>query len=376
MTAGPFRLLIVDDEAAQMRALCDTLKLEGFLTEGYSSARQALAELRPGEVDLLLTDLMMPEMDGISLINAARQIDPALGAIVMTGHGTIDTAVQAMQGGALDYILKPFKLNVILPVISRALDVQRLRRENAELRERERQRSEELAAAYHDLESFSYSVSHDLRAPLRSIDGFSQILEDDFAERLGDDGRRIARIIRDGSQKMDQLIVALLEFSRIGRAALDRDLIDMTQLARAAATEARSLYTGPEPLIEIGDLPTALGDATVMRQVWTNLIGNALKYSAKRPQPHVRISGRIENREAIYQIKDNGAGFDMRYAEKLFGVFQRLHSAEDFSGTGVGLAIVQRIVTRHGGRISAQSAPDEGACFEFAIPAAATSRGS
>jgi two-component system sensor histidine kinase/response regulator len=373
MTAGPARLLIVDDEAAQMRALCDTLQLEGYLTEGFSSARQALAELRPGEVDLLLTDLMMPEMDGISLINAARQIDPALGAIVMTGHGTIDTAVQAMQGGALDYILKPFKLNAILPVISRALDVQRLRRENAELRELERRRSEELAAAYQDLESFSYSISHDLRAPLRSIDGFSQILEDDFAERLGDDGRRIARIIRDGSRKMDQLIVALLEFSRIGRTALQREPIDMTQLANAAATEARSLYTGPEPLIEIGDLPTTLGDATVMHQVWTNLIGNALKYSAKRPQPRVRISGRIESHEAIYQVKDNGAGFDMRYAEKLFGVFQRLHSAEDFSGTGVGLAIVQRIVTRHGGRISAQSAPDEGACFEFAIPTSETS---
>jgi two-component system sensor histidine kinase/response regulator len=373
MTAGPARLLIVDDEAAQMRALCDTLQIEGYLTQGFLSARQALAELRPGKVDLLLTDLMMPEMDGISLINAARQIDPELGAIVMTGHGTIDTAVQAMQGGALDYILKPFKLNVILPVISRALDVQRLRRENAELRRREQRRSEELAAAYHDLESFSYSVSHDLRAPLRSIDGFSQILEDDFAERLGDDGRRIVRIIRGGSQKMDQLIVALLEFSRAGRTALHREPIEMTQLAGAAASEARSLYTGPEPLIEIGDLPKVEGDATVMRQVWSNLMGNALKYSAKRSQPHVRVSGRIENHEAIYQVKDNGAGFDMRYADKLFGVFQRLHATEDFPGTGVGLAIVQRIITRHGGRIWAESAPDQGACFEFSIPLSASS---
>jgi light-regulated signal transduction histidine kinase (bacteriophytochrome) len=147
----------------------------------------------------------------------------------------------------------------------------------------------------------------------------------------------------------------------------------MAQLADAAAAEARSVYPGPEPLIEIRDLPSVEGDATVMRQVWSNLIGNALKYSAKRPQPHVMISGRIENRQAIYQVKDNGAGFDMRYADKLFGVFQRLHSAEDFSGTGVGLAIVQRIIARHGGRIWAQSAPDQGACFEFALPMAATS---
>jgi two-component system sensor histidine kinase/response regulator len=369
MTTSPARLLIVDDEGPQLRALCDTLQLEGYVTTGFSSAQQALAQLRPGEVDLLLTDLMMPEMDGISLINAARQIDSALGAIVMTGHGTIDTAVQAMQGGALDYILKPFKLNVILPVISRALDVQRLRHENAELRELERRRSEELAAAYQDLESFSYSISHDLRAPLRHIDSFALILENKFTQVLGEDGLRILRIIRSGSQMMDDLIVSLLEFSRVGRTALHRELIDMTLLAQAAMAETRSLYTGPEPLIEIGELPAVEGDATVMRQVWTNLIGNALKYSAKRARPHIRISGRIENREAIYQVQDNGAGFDMQYADKLFGVFQRLHSVEDFSGTGVGLAIVHRIIRRHSGRIWAQSAPDQGARFEFSLPA-------
>jgi two-component system sensor histidine kinase/response regulator len=369
MITGQPRLLIVDDEAPQLRALCDTLQLEGYVTSGFISAQQALAELRPGEVDLLLTDLMMPEMDGISLINAARQIDPTLGAIVMTGHGTIDTAVQAMQGGALDYILKPFKLNVILPVISRAMDVLRLRRENAELRKLEQLRSEELAAAYRDLESFSYSISHDLRAPLRHIDGFSQILENKFAHALGEDGLRVLRIIRSGSQMMDELIVSLLEFSRVGRAPLARELINMTALAQAATAEARSLYTGPEPLIEINELPQVEGDPTVMRQVWANLIGNALKYSTKRPQPHIRISGRVENREAIYQIEDNGAGFDMQYADKLFGVFQRLHSAEDFPGTGVGLALVHRIIRRHGGRIWAQSAPDQGAHFEFALPA-------
>jgi len=358
----------VDDESAQMRALCDTLSVEGYITRGFTSAQDALAAVRPGEFDLLLTDLMMPEMDGIALINAVRRIDEALGAIVMTGHGTIDTAVQAMQRGALDYILKPFKLNVILPVISRALDVQRLRCENAELQERERRRSEELAAAYQDLESFSYSISHDLRAPLRTIDSFAQMLKEDFADRLGEEGNRLIGVIRTGSQKMDQLIVGLLEFSRTGRQPLDLDRIDMTALADAAATEVQSLYTGPSPVIEIAELPDISGDATVMRQVWCNLIGNALKYSAKRPQPRIRISGRVDNREAIYQVDDNGAGFDMRYADKLFGVFQRLHRTEEFSGTGVGLAIVQRIIARHGGRIWAQGTPDAGACFQFALP--------
>ncbi len=371
MTPTAAKLLIVDDESAQMRALCDTLSVEGYATRGFSSARDALKAIRPGQFDLLLTDLMMPEMDGITLINAAREIDETLGAIVMTGHGTIDTAVQAMQRGALDYILKPFKLNVILPVISRALDVQRLRRENAELQERERRRSEELAAAYQDLESFSYSISHDLRAPLRTIDSFAQILKEDFAEQLGEEGDRLIGVIRTGSQKMDQLIVGLLEFSRIGRQPLDLDRIDMTALADAAAAEVQSLYTGPCPVIEITELPVILGDAIIMRQVWCNLIGNALKYSAKRPQPRIKISGRIEGGEAIYQVDDNGAGFDMRYADKLFGVFQRLHRAEEFNGTGVGLAIVHRIIARHGGRIWAQGTPDAGASFQFALPFAA-----
>ena len=364
------RLLIVDDETAQMRALCDTLGLEGYATQGYASAREALLELRPGAYDLLLTDLMMPEMDGIALIEAARQIDATLGAIVMTGHGTIDTAVQAMQGGALDYILKPFKLNVILPVIARALDVQRLRRENAELQARELRRSEELAAAYQSLESFSYSVSHDLRAPLRTIDSFAQILAEDFGGRLGEEGNRLIETIRGGSKKMDQLIVALLEFSRAGRHPFDMASIDMTSLAQSAAAEALAAHSGPMPRIEIGALPSVAGDVTVLRQVWCNLIGNALKYSSKRDSPQVTVSGRVAGREALFQVKDNGAGFDMRYAGKLFGVFQRLHSAQEFAGTGVGLAIVQRIIQRHGGRIWASGSPGAGACFEFALPLA------
>jgi two-component system, sensor histidine kinase and response regulator len=361
-------LLIVDDEAAQMRALCDTLALEGYTTRGFSSAREALAAVKPGEFDLLLTDLMMPEMDGIALSNAVRERDPSIAVILMTGHGTIDTAVRAMKEGALDYILKPFKLNVILPVIGRALGVQRLRREVAELQERERLRSEELAAAYRDLESFSYSISHDLRAPLRTIDGFAKMLEEDFAESLGEEGRRRLDIIRGGSQKMDRLIVGLLEFSQAGRRPLDLSLIDMTLMANSAAAEVMALYTGPAPKIDIGDLPPAPADGTVIRQVWCNLIGNALKYSAKRADPQIKVSGRVEGREAIYQVEDNGAGFDMAYADKLFGVFQRLHKAQDFAGTGVGLAIVHRIVMRHGGRIWAHGERDVGARFHFTLP--------
>ena len=245
--------------------------------------------------------------------------------------------------------------------------------ENAELQECEQKRSEELIAAYRQLESFSYSISHDLRAPLRTIDSFARVLEEDFADQLGDEGRRVIGIIRGSSQKMDQMILGLLAFSRVGSERLDRDRIDMTALAGAAAAEVAALYTGPEPRIDIADLPEVDGDAAAIRQVWCNLIGNALKYSAKRSEPWIRIGGRIENREAVYQVEDNGAGFDMRYADKLFGVFQRLHRAEEFSGVGVGLAIVHRIIVRHEGRVWARAVPDGGACFQFTLPLGAAS---
>jgi two-component system, sensor histidine kinase and response regulator len=362
------RLLIVDDEKAQMRALCDTLALEGYATHGFNRAEEALAAVRPGEFDLLLTDLMMPEMDGIALSSAVRQRDPAIAVVLMTGHGTIDTAVRALQDGALDYILKPFKLNVILPVIARALSVRQLRREVADLQERERKRSEELAAAYRDLESFSYSISHDLRAPLRSINGFAALLNEDHAHKLDEEGLRLLNIIRSSCISMDQLIVGLLEFSRSGRDPLDLEPIDMTLMADAVAREALADYSGPTPRIDIGELPSAQADARVIRQVWANLIGNALKYSAKRPEPRITISGRKDGEEAVYEVADNGAGFDMAYVSKLFGVFQRLHRPDDFAGTGVGLAIVHRIITRHGGRISAEGERDVGARFRFSLP--------
>jgi len=362
------RLLIVDDESAQMRALCETLFIEGYSTKGFDSPAAALEALQPGQFDLLLTDLQMPAMDGISLIAAVRKIDPQIGAIVMTGHGTIDTAVAAMRSGALDYITKPFRLNVVNTVISRALDLLRLRRENAALMDQDKRRAAELAAAYEDLESFSFSVSHDLRAPLLFVMDFARRLEEDFADRLGEDGRKLAKVISDGSRNMDEMVVALLEFSRATRMTLQLARVDMTPMANAAIAEARIAYPNPRLQVELDTLPAAAADATVIPHVWSNLIGNAFKYSSRREVPQIRISGRIEGDEAIYSVEDNGAGFDMRRANRLFGVFKRLHGAEEFPGTGVGLAIASRILARHGGRIWAESTPDVGSRFQFALP--------
>jgi len=366
MTDG--RLLIVDDEAAQMRALCDTLNLEGYTTEGFESPQAALRVMRPGKFDLLLTDLQMPEMDGITLIAAARKIDPDIGAIVMTGHGTVDTAVLAMRSGALDYILKPFRLNVVLPVLARALDLLRLRRENAALQKLEQQRTEELAAAYQDLESFTYSISHDLRAPLLFVKDFAVRLERDYGGQLNEEGRHVLQVIGDGCRSMDEMVVGLLTFSKATRQPLKLVLVDMAPIVRTAVAEARSVYPNASAVVEIGTLPQAAADPAVIRNVWSNLIGNAFKYSAKRVHPRISIHGRTVNGESIYAVEDNGAGFDMQYADKLFGVFKRLHSSREFSGTGVGLAVAQRIVARHGGRIWVHAEPDNGARFEFALP--------
>ena len=369
IATAPGRLLIVDDETTQMRALCETLALEGYVTCGFDSPRAALEALHADAFDLLLTDLMMPQMDGIELIAAARRIDPAIGAVVMTGNGTIDTAVQAMQGGALDYITKPFRLNVVLSVIARAMDMHRLRRENAALLQLEKSRAEELAAAYRDLESFSYSISHDLRAPLLFVKDFAERLEQDFAPQLGEEGQHLVRVIRDGSRSMDDMVVGLLAFSRASRQQLQLVQLDMAPIVQAVVRETRALYPESKAEVDIVRLPPAAADPTGIRHVWSNLIGNAFKYSARRPLPQIRISGHVAEGEAVYQVQDNGAGFDMRYAQKLFGVFKRLHNSSDFPGTGVGLAIVHRIVTRHGGRVWAESAPDAGACFRFSLPA-------
>jgi signal transduction histidine kinase len=368
------RLLVVDDEVAQMTALCSTLEFEGYRPTGFSSAKQALASLRAGEHDLLLTDLMMPELDGIELIRSAHAMDPELAGIVMTGHGTIDSAVAAMQVGALDYVLKPFKLNVILTVIARALDIRRLRIENAALQRREREQAAELAAAYRDLESFSYSVSHDLRSPLRTVRGFADLFLEEFGATVPADGRGLVERVVAGAARMDQLIEDLLKFCRFSRQPLTRVQVDLDALARQIAADLKIREPHRAVTVEIGYLPGCEGDASLLEQVLVNLLTNAFKFTRRQAEPRVTIGSytapapdRPEVMERVYFVRDNGAGFDMGHADKLFGVFQRMHSQEQFEGTGVGLSIVQRVLQRHGGRIWAESAPERGATFHFVV---------
>jgi len=540
------RLLIVDDEEALMTALCNTLEIEGYAVTGFTSAREALAKLRERQFDLLLTDLMMPEMDGIALLRAAQEIDRDLAGIVMTGHGTIDTAVKALRDGALDYVLKPFRLDNLLTVLTRALETRRLRTENIQLREavsiyelsqaitlglshdeivqrtvaaaaqqndagtvcllvpsesgselrvaeisgtstpwttderfpiddsivrwiaaareqlsswdagsdpqavfappfpgempgvalpivaggnfygvlrfasravqrrltpgqikaldilastaatafeaaslltqlrtlnqeleqRVDERTRELQAANADLEAFSYSVSHDLRAPLRVVDGFCQMFMDEFGAAVPAEGQRILEKVRSGAIRMNQLIDALLRLARFSRQPLQTRPVQTTALVQRVVANLQDQLQGRSVQLLIGELPDCVADGSLLEQVFTNLLANAFKFTTGSPHARIEVGTSRDADEQIYFVKDNGVGFDMQYAERLFGVFQRLHPQTQFEGTGIGLSIVHRIIRRHGGRTWAQSKPQEGATFYFSLPLQAKAAGA
>ena len=537
VSAAAARLLIVDDEAAHMRALCDTLEREGYVTRGFTSGREALEALREQSFDLLLTDLQMPEIDGITLLRACQEIDRDIACVLMTGHGTIATAVDALKAGALDYVLKPFKLSSILPVLARALATRALQRENIQLREslaiyelsraisqgldrdaivertlaaaagqrdvgavyllvpaedggtlrvagftgpapralesaalklgesaerwveearrelgarvapspagvlfrhpfdpriavalpivaggkffgvlgfsssrperrippgqlraldvlartaasafetaalvgelrrmneelelRVRERTRDLEMANHDLEAFSYSVSHDLREPLRAVEGFCEMFRAEFAASVPEAGQKILERIWAGAGRMTRLINDLLHFSRFGRQPLKCARVPLREVVEQCVARLEESRDSRRPSVQIGELPDCFADRALLEQVLINLLSNAIKFSAGRDDPRIEVGTLRQGADIVYYVRDNGVGFDMRYADRLFGVFQRLHPQESFEGTGIGLSIVHRIITRHGGRVWADSRPGEGTTFYFSLP--------
>ncbi len=376
---GPLRELL-----GVPRAIVNRFDLEAGEVEWIAAAGRRRMHVGPGvrysirlmgEVDALARG--EPQRIDVHALPAGAEREALLASDVhvymvmpMIAAGELIGALSF--GGALDDFPAE-QLNIAREVatqlaiaISQARLHERVRRHADDLERRVAERTAELQALNRELESFSYSVSHDLRAPLRAIDGFARMLEEDHAGQLDAEGRRLLGVVRASGRRMGQLIDDLLDFSRLGRQAMAPRSLDMAALVREVAAECDL----GRARLEIGALPAAQADPGLIRQVWANLLGNAAKYSGKQPEPRIEVGGREEAGEAHYWVRDNGVGFDMRYADKLFGVFQRLHGMDEFPGTGVGLAIVKRVVGRHGGRAWAEGRPGEGATFHFCLPLA------
>jgi signal transduction histidine kinase len=367
MEASRGRLLVVDDEVAQMQALRDTLREYGYDVVGCVDGVSALAALRRSSFDLLLADLMMPKMNGIELLRAALELDRTLVGIIMTGQGTIGTAVEAMQSGARDYILKPFKLSVILPILNRALQMRRLRLENAALERRVREHAQELEATNRELDAFTRSVSHDLRSPLGVVQGYARLLAGELGSAPLEEQRDWLARIQNSADHMSQLIDGLMRLSQVGRQALKLEDVDLNVLVQGAVEDLRQVPSQHPATVSIGALPSVVGDALLLRQVFVNLLSNAFKFTRDREPALIEVGSEGSGGERTFFVRDNGVGFDVAKAPRLFDAFQRFHATDRFEGSGVGLSIVQRIVSRHGGRIWAEATPAQGACFMFTL---------
>jgi light-regulated signal transduction histidine kinase (bacteriophytochrome) len=386
------KFLIADDSPANLKLLRAGLESEGHQVVEAANGVEAVAVLERESVDAVITDILMPSMDGFRLCAEIRKSTRSYSGVPVVFYtATYDSPSDralAETVGADGYILKPAPATVLIDAVQETLrnastrsnrkapgvdEACVLERYNAalvrKLETRVEQRTAALAAANEELESFSFTISHDLRAPLRRISGFAQLLEQTASSAVDGEGREFLRQIIGGVAQMDQLIVALLEFSRTIRRELSVEEVDLEALRDETLVQFHSELKDRHIEWRRSALPKVRGDKTLLRQVFVNLLSNAIKYTRTREPASIEIGARQEREhEIVVFVRDNGVGFDMRYSERLFGVFQRMHRADEFEGTGIGLATAQRIVTRHGGSMWAEAEVGRGATFFFSLP--------
>lgn len=388
------KILLVDDREENLLSLEAILRKGPYQFVKARSGREALKHLLDDQdFCLIIMDVMMPGMDGFETAELiySREKLQHIPIIFLTALDIEENIYKGYKTGAVDYISKPFIPDLLRAKVDAFVDLsiksKRLIDQEEKLREinkslekeiQERKQSEEKIRLLNkdleqrleelqSLDAFAYSVSHDLMSPVNNINGLTALLLKRYAQDFDENVQKMLNLIRDSTLKMSDLIKSLLLFSRQANAELNKSDLDMNEIVRGVVEEIRTYKSLDDFDIQLGDLPKVEGDGNMIKQVWVNFISNAVKYSQKSEKPTIIIGAKQENGSVIFYVKDNGAGFDMKNYNKLFGVFQRLHSAKDFEGTGVGLSIVKRIIERHGGRVWAESAPLKGATFYFSL---------
>jgi signal transduction histidine kinase len=397
-----YDILIVDDTLDSLELLGRILEAQGYRVRPAPNGRLALKSVSARLPDLILLDVKMPEMDGYEVCRRLKSNEKSrnVPVIFISAHGEIAKKVEGFKAGGVDFLTKPFEREEVLARVDIQLRLheltehleqlvdrrtRQLQHEIAEhkrteeilqkyrnnLEELVRGRTAQLEAANKEIHDITYTVSHDLRAPLRHIDGFVELLQKKAETLIDEQGWHYMAAISEAAQKMGLLIDDLLSFSRMGRHAVTAQQVNLSGLVRDILRKFEPDTAGRNIDWRIGELPVVSADEAMLRVVLMNLISNAIKFTRPREKARIEI-GSLPGRdtETVIYVRDNGVGFDMAYADKMFGVFQRLHRTDEFEGTGIGLANVRRIIARHGGRTWAESKPDRGATFYFALPQA------
>lgn len=369
MNAKP-KILIVDDRPENLVALETVLRDMNVELIKANSGNEALKATLYHDFALALLDVQMPEMDGYELASILREEEKTnrLPFIFISAVYTDNLNVfKGYEKGAFSFITKPFQPEILINKVKFFVEKHQQEIALFELNKDLEKKNEELKLINNELESFSYSVSHDLRTPLRALNGYSKMLEEDYQQLLDKEGKRLLGNIQSNAERMGMLVDDLLSFSKLGKKEVQKTNINMFDLVELVLKKIAD-STPYRASVHINSVLPANADKSLLEQVWMNLISNAIKYSGKSQNPLVEIGSERSGNEICYYVKDNGAGFDMAYVDKLFRVFQRLHDESEFEGTGIGLAIVQRIIVKHGGKVRAESKVGKGATFYFTLP--------